>query len=158
MTDSERATPAPLSIVKKTLVVLAALFVFVGPAYRQSWGGKAPMMPRWVMFSGMATGYVAVRVETSEGGGPREPVPWDEFMPRAKNHKGPVRVQRIMGDNQLERLATRLCRARGPNVAVFIQARQANRRGWKNIFTGDEDQCLRQRKLPRRRRSRREQK
>lgn len=138
-----RAIVAPRAIVTTRAIVALSLAVLivVGPAYRHVFAGREAYFPRWSMFSGIATGFIAARFELQTKEGERRVIPWREVWPSPENEKGPLRAQRLTHERELKSLILRVCRAQSSEGVLHVHAKVADRRGWKTIWDGTEDVC-----------------
>ena len=98
-------------VIRAMVALSLAVLIVLGPAYRHVLGGREAYLPRWAMFSGMATGFISARFELQAKDGGSRTLPWSEVWPSPSDQKGPVHAQRLTQERDLERLIRRVCRA-----------------------------------------------
>lgn len=135
-----------IALAKNVAVLLLASFIVLGPAYRQVLGGENDFMPKWTMFSGMATGFYAVRVAHQTEGNGLEPVSPDLVDESGRSSSWgqaskPRGARRLRRQSDVRRVLQNVCRHLTPSSKILVDVRLAGRKGWKPILDGKEIPC-----------------
>lgn len=123
-----------------TMVILLALVIWGGPAYRQLFDGPEPWALKWMMFSGIGMGMLGVHFEAETPSGVRRTIVWDQFQPpRAPDAR--FQVARARELHQVARRAAEICQGLGSGTKLHVSVRRATQEGWKVIGSPDWDLC-----------------
>jgi len=120
--------------------VVCAVFILLGPAYRQVLGGERPL-PRWEMFSGTALDLYEVKLEAQVGDGPRHPIDRFDVLGYDDPRQAPANVRLLTREADVQSLADRVCARLGAGAQLFMRVRDATRRGWRVINDGQTNMC-----------------
>lgn len=129
--------------------LVLATFMIAGPSYRQLLGGDSEIFRRWVMYSKIGLGHVAVQLYRREGA---ELIPIDYLNFLGYEHGNTPWLQRhdlelkkiwfIPGRGKLEYLITKLCDANAGQLDLRLEAKQAIRpQGWRWLHQADQPLC-----------------
>ena len=114
-----------------------ALFMFLGPLYKQVLGGKLREIRPWVMFHGFAGDVCAVRYESWHADGRRERIDVDTLLGRSGHWL-------IESPEEAARLGRVICTKLGgaADVRVWTRCAQINGDGWKRKLKAQENLCV----------------
>ena len=122
------------------IFLLIAVFIFVGPIYRQVFDGSNKVFQSWTMFSGIGRGYMDARFTVVSPGGTEERL--DRYavlgLTGTRPADMPVNTWSISAQRggPME-TAARLCKALGRSAVVRVYAREATCKGWRERYNGD---------------------
>lgn len=121
---------------RAVVFVAFALFIVLGPFYRQVLRGRNPAIRNWVMFNGKATGFIDARFFVRESG---HDIEIDRFAVLGMEKKRGNRYWLIKNEQIFESVKRQLCRRTGQDVRV--EARISTRRGWRDFADREESAC-----------------
>lgn len=144
-------------MARAVVFVGLAIFMTVGPFYKQVLNHREPWIRAWEMFSGKGVGAVTGHFEQVAQDGSAQPLdhyallgvphPWDPEPP-------PRRVWLVHGKEEFQNLVKKICRELPPRAHVRAQARIATQKGWRTLENGQRNVCAgiarKQRRRPRR--------
>ena len=128
------------------LFLFLTAWIWLGPAYRQVFGGESPYVNRWRMFSGVGLGLLEVKYERELPGGERERLDHYRLLGYRGRDDAPRSLSHITDFGVAQRVGMALCRRLSPGSRVYLQARRAVLDGWRLIIDTDgRDLCARAR-------------
>jgi hypothetical protein len=130
-------------VVRRIAFFACAAFIVLAPGYRQFVEAAPPYTIRWEMFSGIATDLFEVSYATLAADGTRVPLDRFSTLGFPEPSQAPRNVRTIKQEAEAWNIARALCRTLGPGKPVFMQLRDATRRGWKLVEDGSQDVCQR---------------
>jgi hypothetical protein len=123
------------------IFVLLALFIWLGPAYRQVLGLRGGVLHGWTMYSRVGTGMLHVEYRLRGPDGVERPL--DRFavlgQPTPKKARGAGR--KIATLLEAQQLGRGLCVRLGPESDVRLYVRKAVQSGWRQLAAGEENLC-----------------
>jgi hypothetical protein len=118
-----------------------AVWIALGPASRQVFGGEGKLLRSWRMFADPGLGLLDARFSLRTAAGGERPV--DRYavlgldLPRA----APAPVRRPRGPGEFYALVRQLCGRLGPGADLRARVRVAVRSGWRTLDLGDRSLC-----------------
>lgn len=133
-------TDRPLPVGRLVVFVLLAAYIAVGPAFKQLYGGRSPLVRGWVMYRAYGTAGCDVRFyQRTETGDVRldrfallEEGPWYDM---------PVEQRRITSRAEVQAITRDLCNALGPGADLRIDARCGGIDGWQTFASREANLC-----------------
>jgi hypothetical protein len=141
LTSQAFPNPAPATLwsrIRVVVFILCACFIVGGPLARQVFGVPGRHLPRWVMFGGIGLGLLDVRYEQAHSDGTRT------LLNRRKLLKGrvpPGELRRVVNVDKAWNIAQALCKKLGGDADIRVTARNATRKGWRNVLDGTVNAC-----------------
>jgi hypothetical protein len=119
-----------------------ALFIAVGPASRQVFGGEGRLLRSWRMFADPGRGLVDAHftLRTAQGG--ERPVDRYAVLGLGLPRAAPASIRRPRGPGEFYELVRRLCERLGPGADLRARVRVAVRSGWRTLDLGDRSLCV----------------
>ena len=129
--------------IRPLLFAFIALFIILGPFYRQIIGGANPLFRQWQMYTDNGVGMISFRFEREIDG------TWQRFdyLPTLKRHFK-IRKEKRLKLNQIaafEAIKRQMCTDYGDR-ALRVFAKRAHRtKGWLELNRGERVNCLKPR-------------
>ena len=118
-----------------------ALWIALGPASRQVFGGEGRLLRSWRMFYDPGLGLVDARFAVRAPDGRETPVDRYALLGLAPPRAAPGAVRRPRGRTEFEGLARQLCARLGAGADLRGRARLAAREGWRPLEDGARNLC-----------------
>lgn len=122
--------------------LLIAIFMLIGPVYRQVMGGDNRFFRNWIMFSTIGVGIVDARFAQLMDDGSEIALDHHEILAgkyRKTRRSNIWLIQNRYGGARA--VAASLCKVLGPEARIKINSRVATRIGWIRELDGEIVQC-----------------
>ena len=141
MPESAREPMGPLLWLRGVVVVVATLWMLVGPVWRQVLDHKDDYwLPKWTMFDGFAGRICLTEYHAGQGLGAEKLDPF-EVLGIGDPWMSSKSVRRLEGWSQVERLGVRMCRALGPEADVRAHTWCREDEAWKRVAKARKNLC-----------------
>jgi hypothetical protein len=119
--------------LRLTVFCVIALFMILGPLYRQVLGGEHWFFRPWIMFTETGNDIVLAEFYEISADGKRARLDRFKILGYSDPDRAPRKVREIRNIDELGQVEDILCERLGPNAHIEVTARIAKRQGWQNL-------------------------
>lgn len=132
--------------IKIVIFILITIFVFLGPAYRQVFGGKNKIFRNWVMWSGKGIGLYDLRLYKINNSGEKIFINYKEELKIKGSFGKNRRLKRLTNKNDVRKITKLICNKKyGSDIRMDL--RLAKKDGWKTVYDKETNICSNHEKI-----------
>lgn len=126
--------------IKVIIFILITVFIFMGPAYRQVFGGKNKIFRNWVMWSGKGIGLYDLRLYEIDENGNAKFINYKNELKVKGNSSKNRRLRRLRRKADVKEVAKLICK-KLPKSHIQMNLRLARKDGWETVYSKNTNIC-----------------